>query len=383
MCRDPRTIPPRRYLLEPAYIRQFSTGTVALGGIGKTGLLTVDALVLATGLPLLGVAPRGKFRVGFWNGEDPLEELQRSFEGARQHHGLTPEDIGDRLFVDSGRQLPIEIATQDRSGTKVAVPLVGEIIAALKAASIDVLILDPFVSTHSVPENDNGGIDRVTRTWNEIAEAANVAIHFAFHTTKIGTGEEATAMNLRGASAALNKLRYVRVLNRLSKDAAPKIGIEPRYARQYISIDDFGEVEPAATRRRADVVQAGLGEPAERRREAGRFRARQERSGACRYAVDPSHHRRPEADRRRDRAGRGGAGDRGLAQDSNVTRALGGVPIARALGLDLADPVKKTKVSALVSRWVEKGWLVKAKPEESDGNGNKREGYAWAGGSPF
>ena len=37
---------------------------------------------------------------------------------------------------------------------------------------IDLLILDPFVSCHDVPENDNGAVDRVTKTWAALAEAA-------------------------------------------------------------------------------------------------------------------------------------------------------------------------------------------------------------------
>jgi hypothetical protein len=36
--------------------------------------------------------------------------------------------------------------------------------------------LDPFVETHGVPENDNGAIDRVARTFAEIADKANCSV---------------------------------------------------------------------------------------------------------------------------------------------------------------------------------------------------------------
>ena len=48
--------------------------------------------------------------------------------------------------------------------------------AALVAQHIDVLILDPFVKTHGVSQNDNGEIERVARKLNDIAEAADCSI---------------------------------------------------------------------------------------------------------------------------------------------------------------------------------------------------------------
>jgi hypothetical protein len=75
-------------------------------------LVTVEALAMATGLPLLGIQPRGRFRVAFWNGEDPMEELARSVEGACKHYEIASWETEGWLFVDSGRNLPIEIATQ-------------------------------------------------------------------------------------------------------------------------------------------------------------------------------------------------------------------------------------------------------------------------------
>ena len=47
--------------------------------------------------------------------------------------------------------------------------------------SIDAVIVDPFVSCHRVPENDNGGMDVVAKAWARIARDANCAVELVHH----------------------------------------------------------------------------------------------------------------------------------------------------------------------------------------------------------
>ena len=56
--RDPKTIPPRAFIMGPHFIRRYVSATIAPGGLGKSALLTAEALALVTGRALLGVAPR-------------------------------------------------------------------------------------------------------------------------------------------------------------------------------------------------------------------------------------------------------------------------------------------------------------------------------------
>ena len=153
---DPAKVPRRSWLYAPHYVRQFVSLTVSTGGVGKSSLIVVEALAMASGRPLLKLKAEGPFRVWYWNGEDPMEELQRRFAAAARHHGLRAEDLGDRLFVDSGRDLPIVIAEDNRrTGTWVDEDLIEKIVTAARANQIDVIIVDPFVTTHRVNENDN------------------------------------------------------------------------------------------------------------------------------------------------------------------------------------------------------------------------------------
>ena len=110
---------PRRYRGGAGSTRPTTSGSSSrspspTGGVGKSSLIVVEALAMASGRPLLKPKPEGPLSVWYWNGEDPMEQLQRRFAAAALHHGLTAEDLGDRLFVDSGRDVPIVIAQDNR-----------------------------------------------------------------------------------------------------------------------------------------------------------------------------------------------------------------------------------------------------------------------------
>src|SRR6185437_15743157 len=104
---------------------------------------------------LLRVFPPRQLRVWLWNLEDPQEETQRKIQAAAIHYRLTPEDIGDRLFVDSGREQRLVVATTERNGAVIVRPVVDSLVAEIIERQIDVIVVDPFVSCHEVAENDN------------------------------------------------------------------------------------------------------------------------------------------------------------------------------------------------------------------------------------
>ena len=102
---DPSEIPKRQWLYRPHYIREFLPLLFSSGGKGKSSLLISETLAMVSGRPLLNIDPIKQLRVWYWNGEDPQLELQRRFAAAIKHYGLKPEDIDDRLFINSGRTL--------------------------------------------------------------------------------------------------------------------------------------------------------------------------------------------------------------------------------------------------------------------------------------
>ena len=238
--RDPSAIPPREWLYGGHYIRQFITATVAPGGVGKSSLALIEALDMATGRGLLTGKPAPvKHRVIYWNGEDPLVETERRVAAACLHFGITAEELGDRLVIASGRDLPIVIARDTRDGCDIAKPLVEELIAELTGRGIDALILDPFVKSHAVSENDNNKIDAVASQWAAIADRANCSIELIHHLRKASVqGQDRTAEDARGGVALIAAARSVRVLNRMGAEEATKLGIPDETRRRLFRVDD-------------------------------------------------------------------------------------------------------------------------------------------------
>jgi len=235
---DVAQIEPRQFVYGRHYIRKFVSVDIAPGGVGKSSLAIADSIAMAAGRDIVGTDTlKGRLRVAYWCGEDPLDELMRRYHAARIHHRLTPAETGNRLFVDSGRVLPIILATSDRHGTAIATPMVAALVAAIRYNRLDVLIVDPFVASHAATENDNGAIQAVTRQWAHIADETNIAINLVHHARKTNGGE-VTVEDGRGASALLAAARSARSFNAMSLREAERFGIPEPDRRRYFRVDD-------------------------------------------------------------------------------------------------------------------------------------------------
>ena len=209
-----------------------------------------------TGRNLLGIEPVRPMRIWYWNGEDPQEELERRVLAICLHYGVDRRAVEKNLFLDSGRDTEIIVATQTKTGAVIATPVEAALTAALIDGKFDAFILDPAVSVHRVSENDNMMIDAVAKTFGRIAGRANVAIEAVHHTRKLG-GAAATIEDSRGASAWVSAARDVRVLNRMTKEEGAKAGIEDvkgaallpvRHRRQPCAVLSNGMVPPRLPR---------------------------------------------------------------------------------------------------------------------------------------
>lgn len=217
---------PRQFLYGKHYSRKFVSAVISPGGIGKSSLVLVEAMAMVSGRKLLDVQPPGRARVAYWNGEDPQDEIDRRAMAAAKHFGLSVGEL-DGLYLDSGRRLPIVLAGEGRNGPQIATPMFDKLVAAIRSARLDALIIDPFVSSHQVGENDNMAIDLVAKTWGRIADATNTSVMLVHHARKTN-GEEVTVEAARGASALVDATRSARALNRMTKDEAEKFGVQNR-----------------------------------------------------------------------------------------------------------------------------------------------------------
>ena len=240
---DFASIPAREWVYGRHFIRKFLSVTVAGGGTGKTSLLMAECVAMATGLPLLGVETE-KRRVWIWNLEDPLEELHRRLAAIMIHYNIKPEDYAESLFVNSGRDDRL-VVTQTINNIVVASPVVNLLIEFITKAEIDVLVIDPFVSTHDVSENDNQAINTVVTQWAKIADKANCSIELVHHTRKAQQNVRGSGSfdDARGASALTDKARHVRRIAKMTPDEARLAGIEEsnawRFTREADSKDNL------------------------------------------------------------------------------------------------------------------------------------------------
>jgi hypothetical protein len=260
---------------------------------------------------------------------------------------VTAEDIGDRLFILSGRQTPLCIARGGRDGPEVMKETIEAVRRVIKENRIDVVILDPFVALHAVPENDNGAINAVCRTLAMLADETGCSIEIVHHVRKSAPGQgEHTVEDARGAGAMLAAVRSARVLNGMTREEAARAGIEN--ARLYFRVDNGkSNLAPPAehsTWHHLVSVQLGNGRPGTAGDDVGVV--------APWAWPDPSDSLSPDDIRAIQDAVAGGEW-----RDDVRSNVWAGYAVADALGWDRDTPAAKTKLKAVLQSLKEDGFL--------------------------
>lgn len=356
-------VAPRESLYAGHYIRQFLSTTIAPSKVGKSSLIICEALAMASGKPLLGVTPSGPLRVWMWNGEDPVEELQRRIVACMQLYGLSAEDIGDRLFVDSGRKMPIVLATQQKSGAVIAEPVERALIETIRENRIDVFQVDPFISSHRVSENDNNAIDVVAKRWGFCADVTRCAIEIPHHSRKLN-GAEVSVEDGRGASALLAAVRSSRALARMTADEARSLGLQDVARRlfRFTEVSSNLSIPAPESQQWLELASVnlnnGLGEDEMDKIMKG------DSIGVVRVFNMPSA--REEALQKAVESDSGASREEAALEavrayewrDSIKAADWVGVPIGQALGIDRTTREGAKQIERIVKEWLRAGKLV-------------------------
>ena len=240
-ARDPATIPPRQTLYDGHYFRKAASVTVGAGGRAKTTRAIYEAISMACGFDLATreEIPAGKLAVWILNGEEDQDELDRRVAATCLHYDVSTEDLGSRLFVQSVRDTPLRIAAVVNNRPTIDQSAKAYLTNAIKAnTEVDVFIVDPLVSFHSVQENDNGHMDVVIKEgFGAVANQTNAACELLHHPGKPKPGQaDTTVEDGRGASAVIWAVRSARVLNFMSEDEARKLGLGDEERRLHVRI---------------------------------------------------------------------------------------------------------------------------------------------------
>lgn len=349
--RDPVNIPKRPWI----FGRWLLSGTVACvvapGGVGKSTLLMSMALSLSSGRSFLGKAIFGDpKRVWLWNLEDDMDELSRSLQAAALHHGITYSDFEGRLFIDSAMEgATLCTAVETKAGFELLEPIYEALTAELTRRKIDVLFVDPFVSSHAVEENHNTKIDQIAKAWGRVAKAANCCIVLVHHTSKAGSNE-VSAMSARGAVALINAARSTLVLNRMDSKIAADHGISDDEVRRYISVaDDKHNRAPAEAADWFKLVPVDLGNGTSGNLDFGDSIAVVESFKLEKPSLEISDETREEILR---------VIAAGEWRDDIQAGAWVGKAFAEVLKVDLGDKRDKATIKWMKAQWLKNGLLV-------------------------
>jgi hypothetical protein len=149
--------------------------------------------------------------------------------------------------VDSGRDRALIVTKRMPDGALLAHPVVDDLVAEIKRRGIVLLVVDPFVQSHTAEENRNEEMNLVMALWGQVAHRAQCAVWLIHHFRKGGQGGDGDAF--RGAGAIQGAARVMSTLSAMSLDEASKLGIEPEHRRQYVRQDNAkANMAPAADR---------------------------------------------------------------------------------------------------------------------------------------
>ncbi len=227
---------PREWVYGHFLIRRFISVVGAPGGAGKTAYVFVVAVSVATGVQCLNEIVHEPGNVWIYNLEDGRDELLKRLKATLLGHGIEFSEIADRIFLDSGRDRPLVIAHADKDGQLVAWPQVPALVTELKRRNIKLFIVDPFVRSHRIMENDNDQMDFVAALWATVAQEADCSILLVHHFRKGGLPGDAASF--RGASALIDASRAAVTLGAMTTEEAKGFNIPGRDRWQYVRLDN-------------------------------------------------------------------------------------------------------------------------------------------------
>jgi hypothetical protein len=230
---DDGAIPPRAWLLGNAFCRRFVSSLTSSGGGGKTTIRIAQALSLAANRMLTGEHIFKRCRVLLVSLEDDLDELRRRVRAARNYHQITPSAVKGWLFLTAPKGIRL---ADIREGTVQVGALETMLRETIEELRIDLVILDPFVKTHSAAENDNSAIDAVATILTKIAIDCDCAIDAPHHVSK-GAAIAGDADKARGASSFRDAARLVYSLTAMTPEEAQGFGVSETERRSLIRVD--------------------------------------------------------------------------------------------------------------------------------------------------
>jgi hypothetical protein len=234
---DEAVIAAREWLLGRFSCRKFVSSIVGDGAVGKTAFRVACALALATGrADILGEQVWQRCHVLLVCFEDSRDELRRRVRAAKLYHKVSNDEVRGWLRLCVMPRSDLKLARLDRGGAICKGRLGEALEREIVEHKIDVLILDPLIKTHSLPENSNEALDHVAGLLTELASKHGIAVDVTHHVRK-GAMAPGDADAGRGASAAKDAFRLVYTMTRMSEETAALFRLSDSERRQLVRVD--------------------------------------------------------------------------------------------------------------------------------------------------
>jgi hypothetical protein len=232
-------IPPREFYLGKQYQRGAVSGTMSPGGRGKSSLAAVEAMSMATARALLGEKPLRRLKVWYHNGEESWDELRRRLDVICLRYNIKPADFEGWLCVTNPQKFPLRVADVG-SGERFSPDsaLLTHMYEEIRSNEFDVIILDPLITLHGVPENNPVMMRGVMDIFRDIAAGINCSVEVVGHTRKPSMGFDGalTAYDTRGSGAIVDALRSVRMLDLMTEDEAEEAEVKEFERERHVKI---------------------------------------------------------------------------------------------------------------------------------------------------
>jgi AAA domain len=237
------TIPRRQWLYGKHYLRGTVSASVGAPGRLKSTTTQTEALAMVVGRDLMhgnGDDEHGELRVAYLNGEERQDELDRRHVAMCKHYNVPESAYAGRLWIKSTRDKSIRLAETDSKGR----PTINrKMVTALKAwcdtNHVDVLIVDPLISFHSVRENANEDMDLLCKQGFGAVAGDSRAVELVHHPRKPAPGEVNTTVDdMRGASSVLAAVRTARTFNFMTSTEASQLRVNEDERRSYVRIEN-------------------------------------------------------------------------------------------------------------------------------------------------
>jgi len=226
------------FLFEDILRKKIVAGLFAAGGAGKSFLLLMWSICLATGRNFGPFSPTGKNKILYIGAEDPEEELHRRvYSIAEKWNLLSSKDLSNNLIVYSAVGKIGPLLGLDGKGnptTTINYEWLQKSIKNIKG--LDLLVLDPLSRLYGLNENDNAHGTAWIHYLEQLKGDFNLnGVIFSHHEPKAATTTKRLKDSTgRGASSIQFGCRCTISMREMTEPDGEKFEVNPR---DYIELD--------------------------------------------------------------------------------------------------------------------------------------------------